>query len=103
MTVVLKMGKQKKHPGDDGDWNLGSAEDPVGSIRERVDSNVTLTSQEQMQVMREEEAFIASVADQFPMKRFTDRRSPPDRDHVMPHGTNRQIKVKGGSYITQRD
>ena len=101
--TVLKMGRQPKHKEDDGDWNLGSAEDPVGSIRHRVDMNVTLTSPEQCQVMRDEEAFVASVADQFPMKRFTDRRTPPDRRVDQPHGANRQVKVKSGAYITQRD
>ena len=92
-----------KHPGDDGNWNLDSADDPPGSIRDRVNTQLSLVSREQIEVMREEERFVASVASQFPMKRFTDRRTPADRNNLLPHGADRQVDVSGGSYITQRD
>ena len=103
MTVVLKMGKQRKHHGDAGDWNLGSAEDPVGSIRERMNSAIDLPNSATIPVMLAEQAFVASVADQFPMKRFTDRRTQPDRNHAKPHGADKKADPRMGDYITQRD
>lgn len=73
-----------KHPGDDGDWNLDSAKPLPMSIRERLNTLIDLPSQAQAEAMRAEEAFVRSVADQFPMKRFTDRRPMPGRSRGQP-------------------
>ncbi len=78
-----------KHPGDDGDWNLNSADPVPMTIRQRVDTQLGVTSREVIQAMEAEEAFLRTVKP-FDMKRFTDRRDIPGRDRLIPSGENRK-------------
>jgi hypothetical protein len=72
-----------KHPGDSGDWNLDSASSKPMTIRERINTQLGVTSPEVIREMEKEEAFLASVK---PLneKRFTDRRPIPGRDRLVP-------------------
>lgn len=79
----------KKHPGDDGDWNLNSAYPVPMTIRERMNTLVDLPSQAQRRAMEAEEAFLRTVKP-FTTSRFTDRRNIPGRDDLIPNGENRK-------------
>lgn len=79
----------KKHPGDDGDWNLDSAKPKPMSIRERLNTLLTPPDPQVVQVMEAEEAFLRQVKP-FTMTRFTDRRNIPGRDRLIPSGENRK-------------
>lgn len=92
-----------KHPGDDGDWNQDAMDQPRMSIKQRVDTQLGVTSPEVIRAMRVEDAFVASVHGKFNTTRFTDRRTPADRKHVTPHGADRSADPRGGAYITQKD
>lgn len=73
----------KKHPGDDGDWNLNSADPVPMTIKERLNTLVDLPSQAQARAMEGEEAFLRTVKP-YDTKRFTDRRPIPGRDRLIP-------------------
>ena len=77
------MAKAAKHPGDDGDWCQG--ERPRMSIRDRMNTDMGVTSPAVQAAMRADDAFLASIpaADAAP-KRFTDRRPPVDRSKLIP-------------------
>ena len=77
-----------KHPGDDGDWNLNSADPKSMTIDERLNTLVDLPSQAQRRAMEAENVFLRSVKP-FTTKRFTDRRKIPGRDNLIPSGDNR--------------
>jgi len=84
------MAKGSKHPGDSGDWKQGDT--PRATVRERIDTALGVTSPEVIAAMKAEDAFMASLPiglDHAP-GRFTDRRNPPDRDHVKPWGDDRK-------------
>ena len=72
-----------KHPGDDGDWYPGSAFPKPMSIRDRINTQLGVTSEAVIREMEKEEAFLASVKP-FTEKRFTDRRPIPGRDRLIP-------------------
>lgn len=78
-----------KHPGDDGNWNLNSADPVPMTIKQRMNTLVDLPSQAQRQAMEAEEAFLRTVKP-FTTQRFTDRRNIPGRDFVQPHGPDRK-------------
>lgn len=74
-----------KHPGDSGNWNLDSAAPCKMTIRERVNTQLGVTSKAVIDAARKEDAFLASVMATKPdPKRFTDRRKPPGRDRLLP-------------------
>lgn len=73
----------KKHEGDDGNWNLDSAAPVPMTIKQRVDTQLGVTSPEVIRAMREEEAFLNTV-EPFTTKRFTDRRPIPGRNRLIP-------------------
>jgi len=75
---------QKKHPGDDGDWNLDSGIVPMGTPEERARQSMTVVSPEVMAEMRKETAFLAGVTGKPDLKRFTDRRPHPGRNRLVP-------------------
>lgn len=83
------MAKGSKHPGDDGKWHQGDA--PRASLRDRVSTQLGVTSPEVLAAAKAEDAFLAGlpVGGDVP-KRFTDRRNPPDRDHAKPWGPDRK-------------
>ena len=77
------MAKASKHPGDDGDWHQGA---PARmSIRERMNTDMGVTSAAVQAKMWEEDAFLASIPNGGDVpKRFTDRRPPVDRSKLIP-------------------
>jgi hypothetical protein len=79
----------KKHPGDDGDWNLDSADPVPMTIDERLRTLIDLPSQAQRRAMEAEETFLRTVKP-YTTKRFTDRRNIPGRDNLIPNGENRK-------------
>lgn len=72
-----------KHEGDDGDWCLDSAEDNDLTIKQRIDTQLGVTSPEVVRAMRAEQEFLSTVAP-FTTKRFTDRRPIPGRNRLIP-------------------
>lgn len=72
-----------KHPGDSGDWNLNSSAPKPMTIKERVDTQLGVTSPEVVRAMEAEEAFLRTV-EPYTTKRFTDRRPIPGRDRLIP-------------------
>ena len=74
---------QKKHPGDDGDWNVDSADPVPMTIRQRVDTQLGVTSRAVINAMEAEDAFLETVKP-YNTKRFTDRRPIPGRDKLIP-------------------
>lgn len=72
-----------KHPGDSGNWNLDSAAPEPMTIRQRVDTQLGVTSPEVIREMEKEQAFLGTVKP-FTTKRFTDRRPIPGRDKLLP-------------------
>lgn len=72
-----------KHPGDSGKWHLDSAAPMPMTIKQRVDTQLGVTSPEVIQAMRDEEAFLQTVKP-YTTKRFTDRRPIPGRDKLLP-------------------
>lgn len=75
---------QKKHPGDDGDWNLDSGIVPMGTPEERTRQSMTVVSPEVMRTMREETAWLNGITGKPDTKRFTDRRPIPGRSRLVP-------------------
>jgi hypothetical protein len=73
----------KKHPGDDGNWNLDAAAPVPMTIQERLNTLVDLPSEGQRRAMEQEEAFLRTVKP-FTTKRFTDRRPIPGRTRLLP-------------------
>jgi hypothetical protein len=72
-----------RHRGDDGCWV--PAERARKTIRERVDTGISVTSPAVREAMRKEDAFLASIrATPIPSKIFTDRRPIPGRDREVP-------------------
>jgi hypothetical protein len=55
------MAKGAKHPGDDGNWNLDSANPVPMTIKQRIDTQMGVTSPAVIEAMRKEEAFLATV------------------------------------------
>jgi hypothetical protein len=72
-----------KHAGDSGNWNLDSAAPKPMTIKERVDTQLGVTSREVIQAMEAEEAFLRTVKP-YNTKRFTDRRPIPSRTREAP-------------------
>ena len=72
-----------KHPGDSGKWNLDSAAPEPMTIKQRIDTQLGVTSPEVVQAMKDEEAFLRTVKP-FTTKRFTDRRPIPGRTRLIP-------------------
>ena len=72
-----------KHPGDSGNWDVGSAAEPRCSIRERINTGMSVTSPEVLKAMKEEDTFLASIKGTPDTKRFTDRRKIPGRDRLI--------------------
>jgi hypothetical protein len=72
------------HPGDSGDWCLDSMSPPRLTMQERIDTGISTTSAAVRAAMRAEDAFLASITGKPDTKRFTDRRSPPGRDKLLP-------------------
>ena len=72
-----------KHPGDSGKWNLDSAAPEPMTIKQRIDTQLGVTSPEVVQAMKDEEAFLRTVKP-FTTKRFTDRRAIPGRNKLLP-------------------
>ena len=79
----------KKHPGDDGKWNLDAADPVPMTIKERMNTLVDLPSQAQRRAMEAEDAFLRTIPP-YTTKRFTDRRDIPDRNRVKPSGPDRK-------------
>lgn len=82
-----------KHPGDDGDWNLNSADPKPMSIRQRLDTLLTPPDPGCVTVMQQEEAFLRQVKP-FTTTRFTDRRNIPGRENLIPSGENKKGPVR---------
>ena len=72
-----------KHPGDSGNWNLDSAAPEPMTLRQRVDTQLGVTSPEVIREMEKEQAFLQTVKP-YTTKRFTDRRPIPGRDKLLP-------------------
>ena len=72
-----------KHPGDSGDWCLDSASPKPMTIRDRINTQLGVTSPEVIRAMEQEAVFLASVKP-FTTKRFTDRRPIPGRGRLIP-------------------
>lgn len=73
-----------KHAGDSGKWNQNAADPVRMSIRDRVNTQLGVTSPEVIAAMRREEAFLRSVRGKPSTTRFTDRRPPPGRTRLIP-------------------
>lgn len=71
------------HPGDDGNWNLDSAAPVPMTVKQRVDTQLGVTSPAVVDAMLAEEAFLGTIPP-FTTKRFTDRRPPVDRRRLIP-------------------
>lgn len=72
-----------KHPGDSGNWNLDSSAPVPMTIKQRVDTQLGVTSPEVIRAMEAEDAFLRTVKP-FNTKIFTDRRPPPGRTKLLP-------------------
>lgn len=73
-----------KHPGDDGDWNLDAAAPVPMTIKQRIDTQLGVTSPEVVKAMREEEAFLATIHGTPDTKRFSGRKTIPGRNRLLP-------------------
>lgn len=73
-----------RHAGDSGNWNQNAAAPKRMSIRERVNTQLGVTSPEVVAEMKREETFLDSVRGKPPERRFTDRRPPPGRTRLIP-------------------
>ena len=69
---------------DSGNWNLNAADAERMTIKQRVDTQLGVTSPEVVEEMRKEQAFLASVPYKMPERRFTDRRPIPGRKRLIP-------------------
>jgi hypothetical protein len=70
--------------GDSGDWDLDAAASEPLTIKQRVDTQLGVTSSEVIRAMQAEAAFVGSVNGRVGQAPFTDRRPIPGRKRLLP-------------------
>lgn len=73
-----------KHPGDDGDWNLDAADPVRMSIKQRVDTQLGVTSPAVVEVMRQEAQFLEGITGRPDTHQFHPRPRIPGRNRLIP-------------------
>ena len=73
---------RNKH--DSGNWHPNAADPVKMTIKQRIDTQLGVTSPEVREAMRREEEFLNSVRGKLGEAPFTDRRPIPGRDRLIP-------------------